>query len=110
MKINFTDTHAVNNLPPMNHPVRVGKESSTETVSAKDRTPAAPDFDRVELSSHAAVPNDDTFASQLAKSVTAQVENGVSSEKVNKLREEVSSGTYHVDAERVAAKILGYDD
>lgn len=104
-------SHTVNNFSQVTNstPARnASKEYAAEKTAENSRI--SPDFDRVDFSSHAAVQDDASFAAVLSEKISAQVASGTSPERVERIRDEVVSGSYRVSAERVAAKILGYGD
>lgn len=112
MKINFSnDSVNINDISAVSSTARsrAAKESSAASESEAARI-STPNYDKVELSSHRMAESDEDFAAKAAKQVLSQVESGVSSDRVSQLKEQVSSGTYHIDADYVASKILGYSE
>ena len=50
---------------------------------------------------------EESFARVLARSSAAQLSDGVQPERIQELRQQVTSGTYHPDADRIAGRLLG---
>lgn len=50
---------------------------------------------------------EDSFARILSRSAAAQLSEGASPERVQELGRQVSAGTYHPDADRIAGRLLG---
>lgn len=68
----------------------------------------AANYDKLTINS-ARVPADETsFARVLAREAASRLEEGVSSERVNYLKQQVRTGAYIPDARRIAEHMLGY--
>lgn len=65
-------------------------------------------YDKISLNKSPYPEDDMSFARILAREAAARLENGVSSERVSSLKQQVESGTYQPDARRIAEHMLGY--
>lgn len=83
-------------------------EMSRGTAGSTSRTSSArADYDTVTIQKNSA-PDEKDFASVLAKKISSSVQEGVSSEKVDEIREQVETGSYRIDPVRIAEHMLGY--
>ena len=67
------------------------------------------DKDTVSLSKDNAV-DDRSFVAALSKATAESLKVGASDKKVAELHQQVQSGTYRPNAQRIAEKMLGYKD
>ena len=68
-----------------------------------------PDKDTLSLSKDNAV-DDRSFVAALSKATAESLKVGASDKKVAELHQQVQSGTYRPNAQRIAEKMLGYKD
>ncbi|MCC6095292.1 MAG: flagellar biosynthesis anti-sigma factor FlgM [Eubacterium sp.] len=79
---------------------------SIRNETTADRTSA--DYDKVSIHGRDSGPDNADFAAVLAKKTAASVQKGVSENRIAELHDQVQSGNYHPDPERIAAHLLGY--
>ena len=97
----------------MNVTFPVMNTSYRPTISTPGRRPARSertkgDYDTVNIRSSRTIQEDDeSFARLLARKATAQMSDGVSSERVKELGSRVANGTYQPDAQKSAGRLLG---
>ncbi len=98
----------------MNVTFPVMNTSYRPTISTPGRRPARSertkggDYDTVNIRSSRTIQEDDeSFARLLARKATAQMSDGVSSERVKELGSRVANGTYQPDAQKIAGRLLG---
>lgn len=69
---------------------------------------AAADYDKFTTNKPQFPADEASFAQILTKEVTSRLKSGVSPEKVNRIKQQVASGTYTPNARRIAEHMLGY--
>lgn len=84
--------------------------TTTSATSTQKTTVSreAGNYDKISFNKSPYPENDVSFARVLAREAAAKLENGVSSERVLSLKQQVESGTYRPDARRIAERMLGY--
>ena len=82
--------------------------TSTTNTQKTSAGREAGNYDTISLNKSPYPEDDLSFARVLAREAAARLEGSVSSERVQSLKQQVESGTYHPDARRIAEKLLGY--
>lgn len=92
-----------NNILKSDPDVRVHtKENSAPSAASKD----GHSFDALIIQSNPRQIEEHTFAESVSRQLSSGIEDSVSAEKVQNLKDQVAEHTYQVDAYAIASKIL----
>jgi flagellar biosynthesis anti-sigma factor FlgM len=106
MSISFNPNNRLNSV--QNYLRNSEMKRAAHTSQSTDAARTTADFDKLNITRNETFPDDSSFASILAKKTAESVKQGISSAKVAEIRQKVQTGTYHVDATRIAEHMLGY--
>ncbi len=98
MKIS-TNNNVINNFTDMRIHT---KENSTPSVVSNDEH----NFDAIIIKSDPRQIEEHTFAKSLTRQLSSEIKNMASADKIHNLQNQVTSNTYHVDANAIAARML----
>ncbi len=108
MDVNFYSDHYIDRVSTSD------SYRSSLKVKKKDADFArsiSSEYDQAQFSSKAAAEDDDTFAAKVSETLRKSFSTeGASASKVAELKARVQSGTYQVNSQRVAQRLLGYVD
>ncbi|RFZ80393.1 flagellar biosynthesis anti-sigma factor FlgM [Lacrimispora amygdalina] len=83
--------------------IRQNQDSSSPAYES-----AKTNYDEITIRSASLEDMDSKFAATLKNMLMNEIKNPASDEKLNQLKERMESGTYQVDANKIAEKILWY--
>jgi negative regulator of flagellin synthesis FlgM len=99
-RMNHQTRKAVMTIESINSKIPISPRTASRNVAAVKSTPEASNADRIDTKTA------DRIRSALASSSTSP---SVNSERVASIRQSIADGTYQVNAQRIAGKILQFE-
>ncbi len=91
-----------NNVP------KSGKEAAAKAASSSSTSASSAVYDKVSFGSDSQTPDDETFIANLTSKIASELNMTASPDKVAQLKQDVQSGNYRADSQRIAERLLGY--